>query len=1312
MKNIKNNLQATLSFIALLFYATLSAQQTDSSPACTNPVITAILPTTGPVGTTVTITGSGFQAGAGISGVKFGGVAAVSFTIVSDTSLKAIVPPNANSGAITATTETCTGMGANFTVLYSNCTSSSAGGNEIYISELYDQRQGSGGMVELYNPTNNPIVLTGTYVLQRYGNVVDNTPSNGYILNLTGTIDPESTFLVAGSVPNPAICIAPPMNNNNQFISGFNDNDKIELLKNGQRIDIANTPASQPGFTMIRKPDAAAPDDVYNSSAWNITLHNTTVPNNYCDNLGSHGVEPVPLPVISQQPANSAVCPGSDTLFEITVSAPAGFTYQWKVLNAAGIWVNVMNNTNYSGATTKKLELHDIPASFAGNQYYCVATAGACILLSNVAQFTFATLPAAPVALATPATCTTAAIITVTPVAGMTYSINGTDYQASNIFNNVPANTYYVTVKNAAGCISPAFNVTVNPAPGAPATPQLTQTSPTCTVTTGTITVAPVAGLEYSLDGGAYQASNLFSNVIPGLHTVTVKNVAGCTAVNTITINAVPDVPAVPVLSQIPPTCTLAAVITAASVAGAEYSLDGGPFQASNEFNVTVPGMHTVTVRNAAGCTSSNTISVDPAPGAPAVPVATATPATCTTAAIITVTPVVGMTYSINGNTYQASNIFNNVAAGIYNVTVKNAAGCVSLPFAITVAPAPGAPAAPVATQSPATCTAAATITVTPVAGMEYSIGNGYQASNIFSNVPAGTYQVTVRNASGCISPAFQVIVAPAPSTPSAPTATQIPATCSAAATITINPVAGMEYSIGGSYQASNVFTNVSQGTYGVTVRNAAGCVSPAFQIIIAPAPAGPATPVATQTPATCSTSASITVTPVAGMEYSIGNGYQASNIFNNLPAATYNVTVRNAQGCVSAPFSITIAPAPAGPAAPVVAQTPATCTAAASIAVTAITGMEYSIGSGYQTSNIFNNVPAGTYQVTVRNAQGCISASTQIIVAPAPTIPANPAATQVAATCNTAASITVASVAGMEYSIGGGYQTSNIFNNVPQGTYNITVRNSAGCISPAFQVIVAPAPVGPATPSASQVAATCSTAASITVTPVAGMEYSIGSGYQVSNVFNNVAAGTYNVTVRNAQGCVSPAFSLIVNPAAGTVPQIGSAEGCRETVSGKKYILEALPLDNSFDVATATFDWRDASGQLLQSGESTFNVTEYAQENIVQFPIEIRVTVISAGGCSNTYPFTINGIFCDVQRGISPNNDEKNDSFNLAGMNVSRLSIFNRYGKEVYSRTNYVNEWHGQGTNDDELPTGTYYYVIETNTTSKTGWVYINREN
>jgi len=88
----------------------------------------------------------------------------------------------------------------------------------------------------------------------------------------------------------------------------------------------------------------------------------------------------------------------------------------------------------------------------------------------------------------------------------------------------------------------------------------------------------------------------------------------------------------------------------------------------------------------------------------------------------------------------------------------------------------------------------------------------------------------------------------------------------------------------------------------------------------------------------------------------------------------------------------------------------------------------------------------------------------------------------------------------------------------------------------------------------------------------------------------------------------------------------------------------------------------------------------------------------------------------CTIQKGISPKGtgvgDNSNDFLDLVGQNVAKLEIFNRYGSKVYSKTNYTNEWYGQTDSGDELPDGTYFYVIERNgEQSKTGWIYINHE-
>jgi gliding motility-associated-like protein len=102
---------------------------------------------------------------------------------------------------------------------------------------------------------------------------------------------------------------------------------------------------------------------------------------------------------------------------------------------------------------------------------------------------------------------------------------------------------------------------------------------------------------------------------------------------------------------------------------------------------------------------------------------------------------------------------------------------------------------------------------------------------------------------------------------------------------------------------------------------------------------------------------------------------------------------------------------------------------------------------------------------------------------------------------------------------------------------------------------------------------------------------------------------------------------------------------------------------------------------------------------------------IVTYQGCETTGSFQAVGTGCTIQKGISANGDGKNDFFDLEGQDVRQLDVFNRYGMIVYSMPNYSNQWYGQSDKGEELPDGTYYYVIRrASGESITGWIYISR--
>jgi gliding motility-associated-like protein len=100
------------------------------------------------------------------------------------------------------------------------------------------------------------------------------------------------------------------------------------------------------------------------------------------------------------------------------------------------------------------------------------------------------------------------------------------------------------------------------------------------------------------------------------------------------------------------------------------------------------------------------------------------------------------------------------------------------------------------------------------------------------------------------------------------------------------------------------------------------------------------------------------------------------------------------------------------------------------------------------------------------------------------------------------------------------------------------------------------------------------------------------------------------------------------------------------------------------------------------------------------------------SSGCETTKAAIINGIYCNIQKEF-PDGNGSNEFLDLSLLDVRNLEIFNRYGLKVYSMPNYKNQWKGQTNKGEELPSATYYYVIEFNNgQTKTGWIYLIREN
>ena len=404
----------------------------------------------------------------------------------------------------------------------------------------------------------------------------------------------------------------------------------------------------------------------------------------------------------------------------------------------------------------------------AGTYILTTRNANLCEVSETVEILAAPEIPAVPVLAEVPANCdeTTRAFDVVSPAGTeYEYSIDGTTWQASRNFGGLAPATYTLRVRNVDGCESNS-SITLNPAPAAPAEPELTAVAPTCDVPTGSISVtSPTgSGLEYSIDGTTWQTDPLFENLTPGDYAVRVRNSALCESSATVTINQVPDMPDTPVADITQPNCDIiTGTLTVKSPLSAdlEYSIDDTNWQTDPEFAGLVPGTYTLWVRNAAGCRSSETFEIIPSTGISLADVVVShvlcygeTNGFITLTAITGPNPVISWT---GPNGYTASTLdISGLAAGNYALNITDDNLCVK--DTLIEIRQPDAPVNAIALPTNVTRPYAndGTITLdisggTPGYNISWTGPDGFTATTqIITGLAPGVYTATISDKNGC----------------------------------------------------------------------------------------------------------------------------------------------------------------------------------------------------------------------------------------------------------------------------------------------------------------------------------------------------------------------------------------------------------------------------------------------------------------------------------------------------------------------------------------------------------------------------------
>lgn len=768
------------------------------------------------------------------------------------------------------------------------------------------------------------------------------------------------------------------------------------------------------------------------------------------------------------------------------------------------------------------------------------------------------------------------------------YSISGSisyPYQTGNFFTGLVAGQYTLTVKDATNCTnSTLITITTSPTVSLNAIPA----SATCGQNNGTITAFGSGGtapLEYSINGNIFQSGNIFNNLTPGSYTVYVKDAIGCIATVIVTIASNP-VPTVTAASTTAACGNANGSITAngsGGVAPLQYSINGTSFQVSPFFSGLTAGNYTVTVKDATGCIATTTTVVGSTGGPTAT--ATSTSANCGASngtITITASGTGSFTYSLNGITYQASNLFVNVAAGNYFVFVKNALGCVGA--AIVVVNSIAGPTLS-AVSTAASCTINdGTITATGGGGtapLEYSIdGVSYSSSSTFNNLAPNTYTVYVKDALGCIKTTTITVGNASGLTL---ILSVVSSSCGDNGIITATSTGGvapLQYNLnGGAYQASTIFNSLSPGIYIVNVKDANNCIVTKQAVVVSVTGLTLNSSVALQ--ATCASNNAVIVASGSGgtapLSYSIdGSTYQSSGTFINLAPGTYTVYLKDATGCIITQSGLVITTSGTGPGINTFTFTiknALVCDGTLGkiqnfkVNGSSCSSCTFSLDFGpFLSGNNFIDIPPGQHYVTAKDASGCTKTIPFTIN---DTNGATATVAVIGAPCGSSTGqITLTGINGdgsppYYYSIDGGvnwvqFNTTATLTGYSPGTYTIIIADDSGfdpdppgpsCTT--TLTVVVPATTGSPILSITQTNGTCNSAnGSITAVGSGGSggpySYSIdGGGYQSSGVFLGLPAGTYSVEVMDNAGCVKASTVTITNSGGPTLSVLISNTSC-----------------------------------------------------------------------------------------------------------------------------------------------------------------------
>jgi len=740
--------------------------------------------------------------------------------------------------------------------------------------------------------------------------------------------------------------------------------------------------------------------------------------------LNTITVTVLPTPTFTLTSTGPSTCGGTDGTITLNgLAASTAYVVNYSFNGTPATPLNITSNA------TGSLVITGLPA---GNYTAITVTLAGCPSAPASVTLNDPPTPAAPTITAPQNTICSGQSVTLT-ANGCSGTVGwNTGASTSSITVSPIINTTYTATCTENGCVSPAsapFSITVNVSP---VISSVFPTNPsTCGGSDGTISLGGLQpsttyAVNYLFNGVPVGPLNINSDV--GGNLVIMGLSAGSYTDITVTLNGCPSAPqtanlfdpgapaAPTVTASLSTICEGQSTDLTATGCTGTVTWSNGATGTTITVSPTVNTDYTATC-TVAGCTSGpsaiQAIIVDPLPVISAVNANNPTSCGGNDGSIdldvLTPNTLYAVDYLFNGTAVPTQNISSN-ASGIITLTGLSAGNytnitvtlnsCGSLPEATTLFD-PAAPAAPtVSATSTAVCIGqSTTLTASGCAGtLQWSTGETTLSINVSPVVPT-TYTVTC-TVNNCTSLAGSIAISIDPGPvfgaiiPSSPSvcggndgALSLPGLLPSTSYQVNYQFGGNPFSLTLNTNASGtlVISNLTAGAYtGITV-TLSGCTSASSSANIAD-PGSPAAPTISAIPATICQggSVSLSASGCSGGTITWSNGQTGSSIIVNPASSGFFTATCTVSGCTSAASNAASVTVNNPPVITSLDTNFATNGQANGSLVSTATGtapVEFSInGSNWFPSGNFSNLAPGSYTLSVRDGNGCITTSAFII--------------------------------------------------------------------------------------------------------------------------------------------------------------------------------------------------------------------------------------------------------------------------------------------------------------------------------------------